>query len=252
VARRLKGVRAGRSGVGDLRFDTRFYEGRFPSGLGWPFANHRLLTFAKARSMKLNEKFNATIGGMLCVVGPIVALSIVATWALLSASEWKATEAIGTKIANEAAQDASDRQELSDLQAKVAEEEQNAVEQKAASEKEVADIESGEAESARQFKDRLTSARAKNKKLTEALTAVTADSISIKVPIGEARFIADKRVAVGVESVSVSFATVRIGDYGSIDMYPGESRAVQLGDKSFVVTLMRVEATGCVFAVRKS
>jgi hypothetical protein len=202
--------------------------------------------------MKLNEKFNATIGGMLCVVGPIVVLSIVATWTLLSASERQASEAIAAKVTGEAALDASERQELSDLRTKVAAEEQNAAEQKAAAEKEVADAESGEVESARQLKDRLKSALARNKKLTDALAAVTADSISIKVPTGEARFIADKRVAVGVESVSVSFATVRIGDYGSIDMYPGESRAVQFGDKNFVVTLMRVEATGCVFAVRKA
>jgi hypothetical protein len=202
--------------------------------------------------MKLNEKFDATIGGMLCVVGPIVVLSVVATWTLLSASERQASEAIATKVTGEAALDASERQELSDLRTKVVEEEQSAAEQKASSEKEVAAAESGEVESARQLKDRLKSALARNKKLTDALAAVTADSISIKVPTGEARFIADQRVAVGVESVSVSFATVRIGDYGSIDMYPGESRAVQLGDKNFVVTLMRVEATGCVFAVRKA
>jgi hypothetical protein len=202
--------------------------------------------------MKLNEKFNATIGGMVCVVGPIVVLSIIATWTLLSASERKVTDAIAPKVAGEAALDASERQELTDLRTKVAEQEQSAAEQNAAYEKEVADAESEEAASARQLKDRLKSARAKNKKLTDALAAVTANSTSITVPTGEARFIADKRVAVGVESVSDTFATVRIGDYSSIDMYPGESRAVQLGDKSFVVTLMRIEATGCVFAVRKA
>ena len=189
---------------------------------------------------------------MLCIVGPIVVLSIVATWTWLSASERKVSEAIATKVVGEAALEASERQELTDLRTKVAEQEQSAAEQKAASEKEVAGAESEEVESARQLKDRLKSMEAKNKKLIDALAAVTADSISIKVPAGEARFIADKGVAVGVESVSDTFATVRIGDYSSIDMYPGESRAVQLGDKSFVVTLMKIEATGCVFAVRKA
>jgi len=162
------------------------------------------------------------------------------------------TEAIATKVANEAALEASDRQELSDLRTKLADQEQSAAGQKAESEKEIADAESEDAQSARQLKDRLKSADAKNKKLTEALAAATANSISITVPTGEARFIADRHVAVGVESVSDAFATVRIGDYPSIDMYPGESRSVQLGDKSFVVTLMKIEATGCVFAVRKA
>jgi hypothetical protein len=189
---------------------------------------------------------------MLCVIGLTAALSVAATWALMGVDEGKVSDAVATKLSQDAAVDAGDRQELSGLRTKVADEERDAAEEKAASEKEVADAESGEIESARQLKDRLKIAEAKNKKLSDTLSAVTADSISIKVPAGEARFIADERVAVGVESVSVSFATVRIGDYGSIDMYPGESRAVQLGDKSFVVTLMKVEATSCVFAVRKA
>lgn len=202
--------------------------------------------------MKPNKTFDVSIGGMICLIGPIVVLSVVGTWAFLKASEWNVSSAIATKLSNEAALDASERQELSDLRTKVAEQEQSAASEKAAYEKEVADVESGDAKSVGQLKDRLKSVEAKNKKLTDALAAVTADSISIKVPTGEARFIADKRVAVGVESVSVSFATVRIGDYSSIDMYPGESRSVQLGEKSFVVTLMKIEATGCVFAVRKA
>ena len=41
-------------------------------------------------------------------------------------------------------------------------------------------------------------------------TPVPTESTSIKVPTGEARFIADEHVAVGVQSVSVSFATVQI------------------------------------------
>jgi hypothetical protein len=200
----------------------------------------------------LNKKFDATIGGMICLVGPIVVLSVVGTWAFLKASEWNVSGAIATKLSNEAALDASERQELTDLRTKVAEQQQNAAEQKAAYEKEVADAKSEGAESARQLQDRLNSLAAKNKKLIDALAAVTVDSTSIRVPTGEARFIADKTVAVGVESVSDTFATVRIGDYSSIDMYPGESRAVQLGDKSFVVTLTKIEATGCVFAVRKA
>jgi uncharacterized protein YdaT len=189
---------------------------------------------------------------MLCVIGLTAALSVAATWALMGVDEGKVSDAVATKLSQEAAAEASDRQELSDLRTKTAVEERDATEEKAASEKEVANAESGEVKSVRELKDRLKIADVKNKKLSEALAALTADSISIKVPTGEARFIADERVAVGVESVSVSFATVRIGDYDSIDMYPGESRAVQLGDKSFVVTLMRIEATGCVFAVRKA
>src|SRR4051794_41158589 len=115
--------------------------------------------------MKLNQKLNVTIAGMLCVVGPVVALAVVATWAYLSAREWQVTEVIETKVSNEAAFDASERQELSDLRTRLSEEEQNAAEQKSAYEKEVADAESDGAESARQLKDRLESAQAKNKKL---------------------------------------------------------------------------------------
>src|SRR3954466_5515614 len=156
---------------------------------------------------------------MVCFIGLVAACSVAATWALMGADERKVSGAIATKLSQEAALDASEQQELSDLRTKVAEREQIAASEKAEYEKDVADAESEGAESVDQLKDRLKSARAKNKKLTDALAAVTADTISISVPTGEARFIADKRVAIGVESVSVSFATVRIGDYGSIDMY---------------------------------
>jgi hypothetical protein len=201
--------------------------------------------------VKLNKKFDGTVGGMLCFTGLIVALSVGATWAFLRASEWNVSDAIASDLSKNAALDASDRQELSDLRTKVAEQEQAAAEEKAAYEKEIADADSEDAESVDQLKKRLSGAQARNKKLSDALAALTSDTNSIKVPTGEARFIADDHVAVGVESVSVSFATVKIGDYSSIDMYPGESRAVQLGDKNFVVTLMKIETTGCVFAVRK-
>jgi hypothetical protein len=202
--------------------------------------------------VKLNEKFDVTLGGLICLLAPIVAISVGGTWAFLKASEWSMSAAIATKLSHQAALNASDWQELTDLRTKVAELEQTAADQKSLYERELADAQSEGKQSADQLKDRLKSVEDRNKKLTDALAAMTGDSTSIKVPTGEARFIADKRVAVGVESVSVSFATVRIGDYSSINMFPGESRSVQLGDNSFVVTLMKIDTKGCVFAVRKA
>jgi len=202
--------------------------------------------------VKLGEKFDVSLWGVLCFIGLVVVLSVAATLTIAGADERNVSNAIATKLSKEAALDASERQELSDLRTKVAEETQAAAGEKAASEKEIADARAEAAEETDRLKDELHIVQAENKKLRDTLAAVAADSVSITVPTGQARLIADEKVAVGVVSVSGSFATVRLGDYSNIDMYPGESRGVQVGDENFVVTLMKIDDKGCVFAVRKA
>jgi hypothetical protein len=202
--------------------------------------------------VKVNEKFDVSLWGVLGFIGLVVVVSVVATLTIAGAEERSASTAIATKLTKDVGLDVSERQELVDLRTKVEEDAQAAAGEKADAEKEAADAQAAAAEETDQLKDELSSAQAENKKLTDTLAAVTADSISITVPTGQARFIDEKRVAVGVISVSGSFATVRLGDYSNIDMYPGESRGVQVGDKNFVVTLMKIDDKGCVFAVRKA
>jgi hypothetical protein len=202
--------------------------------------------------VKVNEKLDVSLWSVLGFIGLVVVLSVAATLTIAGTEERSASTAIATKLTKDVGLDVSERQELVDLRTKVEEDAQAAAGEKAEAEKEAADAQAEAAEETHQLRAELSDARAENKKLSDTLAALTADSISITVPMGQARFIAEKRVAVGVISVSGSFATVQLGDYNSINMSPGESRGVQVGDKNFVVTLMKIEATGCVFAVRKS
>jgi hypothetical protein len=202
--------------------------------------------------VKVNEKLDVSLWSVLGFIGLVVVLSVAATLTIAGTEERSASTAIATKFTKDVGLDVSERQELVDLRTKVEEDAQAAAGEKAEAEKEAADAQAEAAEETHQLRAELSDARAENKKLSDTLAALTADSISITVPTGQARFIAEKRVAVGVISVSGSFATVQLGDYNSINMSPGELRGVQVGDKNFVVTLMKIEATGCVFAVRKS
>ncbi len=196
-------------------------------------------------------RFNVTIWSILCILAPAVALSVAATWAFIGADERSVSGAIATKLSQQAALDASEQQELSDLRTEVAEQDQAAADQKAIGDKEIAGAESRVAESVQQLKSQLKDEQAKNKQLSDALAVATKQTVSIRVPAGQARFIGDNSVAVGVESISDSFATIQLGDYPVVNMIPGESRAIQVGDKNYVVTLMRIESSACTFAIRK-
>ena len=210
---------------------------------------HRQNTRSRTATAKvLAVRFNINIWGFCCVIVPAVALAIGATWAFVGAEDRSTT---ARKLARQAALDASDQQELSDLRTRVLEQDQAAADQKAAYDSDLADAVARDANDARELKKQLDDQIAKNKQLNDALAIATKETVSIKVPTGQARMIGDNSVAVGVQSIGENYAIVQLGDYPTLRMYPGESRAIQVGDRSWAVTLMKIEASSCVFAVRK-
>src|SRR5689334_24734190 len=101
------------------------------------FAHQFLPTSEQACAVKLNEKFDVSLWSVLCFIGLVVVLSVAATLTIAGADERNVSDAIATKLSKEAALDASERQELSDLRTKVADDAQAVADEKAATEREV-------------------------------------------------------------------------------------------------------------------
>lgn len=233
--------------------------------------------------MKLNEKFEATVWGLLCVIGPIVVLVAGATWGLSRATqsdeleayrrakEWKVKEAIEAikTLSEKAAMDSSERTELLELRTQVVTYEKTIGELKAAYDKrvseltaahkdettvliakhkeQVTDMMSKHDELTRRLREEVKSLSDHNSELRSALGAIVKDSDSIEVPKGEARFVVPNTLAVGVESAYGTWATVRIGET-SESMSPGQQRIILLGTKAYSVTLMKITENSCTFA----
>jgi DNA repair exonuclease SbcCD ATPase subunit len=201
--------------------------------------------------MKLNEKFDATIWGVLCVIGATAVVVGGATWTFSrtiqsdelegyrKANDWKVKDAIAeiTKLSKQAELNSKERTEFLELRAKVALHEMTLSELKARHQNETSKL-----------ADQVKSLEKQNKELRNALDSIVKKIDLIEVPKGEARFVVQNTLAIGVEQTFESFASVRIGDTSIITMHPAEKRTVNLGAKQYVVTLMKIGKNTCEFA----
>lgn len=223
--------------------------------------------------MKLNEKFEATLWGVLCVIGATSVVIGGAVWTISrtiqsdeldgyrKAKEWNVKEAIEeiTKVSTQAKLDSKDRNELLQLRTQVASHEKTMIELKSDHLSEfnklntehkqiVAEMEAKHMEMKKSFTEKIENLTKLNGELQSALNAIVKESDSIKVAKGEAQFIIPNTIAVGVENTYGNFATVNIGKTSISSMSPADSHMINLGTKTYLVTLMKIDEDSCTFS----
>jgi len=201
--------------------------------------------------MKINEKYEPTVWGMLGIVAAVAVVVGGGTWALATklqsdelegyrkAKDWKVKDAIETieKVSNQVALNTNERGELLKLRV-----------DNVSFEKTISEMKLNQQIEVSKLTDQIKSLEKSTGDLRNTLGSIVKETNSFEVPKGEARFVVPKTIAIGVESTFDSFASVRIGDASATSMHPGEKLTVNLGTKVYAVTLMKISKESCTFA----
>jgi hypothetical protein len=205
--------------------------------------------------MKLNETFEATLWGILCIIGGITVVVGGAVWGFSrafqsdelegyrKARDWKVKDAIEamTNLSSQAKLHSEERTELLQLRSDAASRKRALSEMKTNHETEISKLAS-----------QINALQKENSELRGELKSIVKESTSIEVPDGEARFVIPNTLAIAVEKIYTGFASIRIGDTEITSMQPGQRQTVNLGGKHYVVTLTKIGKDGCTFAFSES
>ncbi|MEM9914787.1 MAG: hypothetical protein AAF911_07495 [Planctomycetota bacterium] len=205
--------------------------------------------------MPLNQKTDLTVWNILCVIGSVIVVAVGATWALSrtiqsdelegyrTAQDWNVKEAISEikELSEQAKLNSGERKELFAIRNEVIEYKQTIFEL----------TEKYEAETIR-LADEINTLTIHSDQLQKTLDTLLIESDSIEILEGEARFLIPNTFSIGVENTFGSFASVRFGDNQSTLTYPGEKHRVNLGNKHYIVTLMKITDNSCIFAFNES
>jgi hypothetical protein len=195
--------------------------------------------------MKINDKFEVTVWGILVLIGGVATVVAPATWGIAKlteaneleayrrAKDWKVADAIASlsELSKVTKLDAEERKELVALRGHKQQFDKTTTE----------------------LREQVTKLQNDRDLLRQTLASMVKTADTLEIPLGEARFVLANTLAVGVVSLSSASKRCDIQSGSrSQGIYVGQSIVLPYGGRDYSLTLLKLDDRSCTFSFAES